>query len=143
MSSQHPIVGAWRLVGYWSQYEGEERIHPLGRDALGYILYTPDGFMSGTMQRANPPRFAVADRLQGTPQEKVTAFDGYVTYCGRWRPDGDDLVHDIELSLLPNWIGDSQRRRAVWHSRDRVDLLSEWTVAGRVRRAAVEWTRAR
>jgi hypothetical protein len=142
--AQHPIVGAWRLVGYWTKYDDQPRIHPLGTDARGYILYTADGFMSGTMQRAQPRPFAVADRLQGTPEEKIAAFDAYVAYCGRWRTDGDDLVHDIELSLLPNWIGDSQRRRPTWHNADRVDLVGSWDLGGgRRRTAVVKWERAK
>jgi hypothetical protein len=140
--ADHPIVGTWRLVGYWTQYEGDARIHPLGTDAVGYILYTPDGFMSGTMQRRPAQPFAVADRLRATADEKVRAFDDYVTYCGRWQPDGDDLLHAIEISLLPNWNGDRQRRHAKWHGRDRVDLVAHWEVQGRRRTAVVEWERA-
>ncbi|HYF21634.1 MAG TPA: lipocalin-like domain-containing protein [Ramlibacter sp.] len=142
--AQHPIVGTWRLVGYWSEYSDQPRIHPLGTDARGYILYTADGFMSGTMQRARPRPFAIADRLQGTADEKVAAFDDYVTYCGRWRADGGDLIHDIELSLLPNWIGQSQRRFAQWHNPDRVDLVGTWDLGGGRRRSTlVEWERAK
>ena len=139
----HPIVGTWKLKRYWSQYDGGETLYPLGADAQGYITYTAQGFMSGTMQRAAPPNFAVADRLHATPAEKARAFDDYVTYCGRWEADGEDMIHHIELSLLPNWIGESQRRHARWHGPDRVDLVGEWKIGARIRSAVVEWERAR
>jgi hypothetical protein len=142
-AATHPIVGTWKLIRYWSQYDGGEKLYPLGADARGYITYTQAGFMSGTMQRAAPPPFAVADRLQATPAEKGRAFEDYVTYCGRWEADGDDMIHHIELSLLPNWIGESQRRHAVWHGPDRVDLVGSWQIGDKRRSAIVEWERAK
>lgn len=137
------LVGAWRLRRYWTQYSDGPPQHPLGEDAVGYILYTPEGFMSGTMQRRDVADFAVADRLQATPEEKARAFDAYVTYCGRWRAEGDVAYHRIEASLLPNWRGEEQARRMVWHGPDRVDLVGEWQIGPRRRVAVVEWERAK
>jgi hypothetical protein len=62
------------------------------------------------MQRADVSRFDTPDRLAASTQEKVQAFDAYVTYCGRYRIEGDVAYHQIELSLLPNWIGEEQAR---------------------------------
>jgi hypothetical protein len=139
---EHPIVGAWRLRRYWIQYDTDPIAFALGEDPVGFILYTPNGYMCGTMQRRGVPAFAVADRLRARPEEKIAAFDDYVTYCGRWRADGARILHRIEASLLPNWVGDEQARDAVWHGSDRLDLVAEWDVQGRRRRAVVEWERA-
>ncbi len=136
------LVGVWRLVRYYSQYEGEAPLYPLGEDAVGYIQYTPDGYLFGAMQRARPKPFALADRMRATPEEKVRAFDDYVTYCGRYRVEGNKAFHRIELSLLPNWIGEEQVREIRWESDDRVALTAEWTVVGRKRVAVVLWERA-
>jgi hypothetical protein len=135
------LIGAWQLVRYWTRYDGGERIFPLGEDAVGLILYTPDGFMTGTMQRARPLRFAVADRLNAMAPEKARAFDDYVTYCGRWRLDGDRVLHHIEASLLPNWIGEVQPREVRWLADDRIELVGAWAFDGRRREAVVEWRR--
>lgn len=136
-------MGVWRLRRYTTQYEGDEPFHPLGDDALGYIVYTADGHMSGTMQRARPQPFALADRLRATPAEKARAFDDYVTYCGRYRVDGDRVLHRIEASLMPNWIGQEQERHMRWQGDDRVALEASWVVDGRRRVAVVEWERVR
>jgi hypothetical protein len=136
------IVGVWQLVRYTTAYEGEPERYPLGRDAVGYIMYTADGFMSGSMMRAGREPFAVADRFSATTAEKARAFDDYVTYCGRYRVEDDRVLHSIEVSLLPNWIGEEQPRRIEWHGEARVSLVGEWVVEGRKRVATIGWTRA-
>lgn len=145
MNSPHPLVGTWKLLRYWTRYDQDPLFFPLGERAVGYITYTGEGFMSGTMQRGDVEPFAVGDRLQATAQEKARAFDASVTccYCGRWEAKGDEVIHRVEASLMPDWIGDAQLRRAHWHRADRVDLFAEWQVGGRTRVAVVEWERAR
>ena len=138
----NPLAGVWRLVRYYTRYDDGETIYPLGEDAVGYITYTPDGFMSGSMMRANRRPFAVADRLRATPDEKARAFDDYVTYCGRYRVEGDTAYHCIEVSLLPNWIGEQQARRIEPRDNGRIALVGEWIVNGKKRIAVVEWERA-
>jgi Lipocalin-like domain len=34
----------------------------------------------------------------------------YVSYCGRYEFHGDTVVHHVELSLFPNWVGVEQER---------------------------------
>jgi hypothetical protein len=136
------LAGTWRLLRYYTAYDGGEEIYPLGRDAMGYITYTIDGFMSGTMMRAGRAAFRVADRLRASMEEKARAFDDYVTYCGRYRIEGDTVYHRIELSLLPNWIGEEQPRRIQRLGGGRIALVGEWQVEGRRRVASVEWERA-
>lgn len=135
------LVGAWRLERYWSAYDDQPRLYPLGENAVGFILYTPDGHMTGTMQRAGSAPFSVADRLQASLAEKARAFDDYVTYAGRWRSDGQRVWHRIEASLLPNWIGEEQERTIRWLADDRMELSGSWSVGGRRRVAVVAWRR--
>lgn len=146
MNGRYPressLVGVWRLIDYRTQYEGEALERPLGESPVGFILYTADGHMSGTMQRRGATPFAVADRLRATAEEKARAFDDYVAYCGRWRRDGDRVVHVVEASLLPNWIGDEQVREVRWIDDDRVELVGRWDAGGRRREAVVAWQRA-
>lgn len=138
-----PIVGVWRLVRYTTRYEGGPDLFPYGEDALGYLSYSPDGFMSGTLSRAGRAPFAVADRLRAGDAEKAQAFDDYLAYCGRWRVDGDTVYHQVELSLLPNWIGEEQPRRMRLHEGGRrMTLTGEWLVRGERRTATIEWERA-
>ncbi len=36
----------------------------------------------------------------------------FVAYAGRYTADGDHVVHHVELSLFPDWVGTDQHRFA-------------------------------
>jgi hypothetical protein len=36
--------------------------------------------------------------------------EGFVGYAGRYSFHGDRVVHHVELSLFPNWVGSNQER---------------------------------
>jgi hypothetical protein len=36
--------------------------------------------------------------------------EGFVAYAGRYSFHGDRVVHHVELSLFPNWVGIGQER---------------------------------
>ena len=73
-------------------------------------MYSGDGYMSVAFMREGRPRFTSGDIRGGTVEEKVAAVDGYTSYCGRYKVEGGRVVHHIEVSLFPNWIGESQER---------------------------------
>ncbi len=104
------VVGTWRLQR-WETHHPDGRITwPLGPDAVGYLFYTPDGYMSVAMMQANRPAFAEEDLLGGTPEEKAAAASSYVTYCGRYEVGDGTVIHHVDLSLFPNWVGVDQER---------------------------------
>jgi hypothetical protein len=55
-------------------------------------------------------RFAADDLLSATKEEEAQAEETYVSYCGRYSFEGDKVVHHVEMSLFPNWIGVDQER---------------------------------
>jgi hypothetical protein len=60
--------------------------------------------------RAGRAAFASDDLLGGTPEELAAATSGYVAYCGRYEIRAAAVVHRVELSLFPNWVGSEQVR---------------------------------
>jgi len=34
----------------------------------------------------------------------------YVSYCGRYELHGETVLHHVELSLFPNWVGVTEER---------------------------------
>jgi hypothetical protein len=106
----NPLVGTWRLVSWETRSLDGQIGYPLGRDAVGYILYNQDGYMSVAISRPDRPKFAAGDLLGGSTEEKARATGTYVSYCGRYEFRGDTVIHHVDLSLFPNWVGVEQER---------------------------------
>jgi Lipocalin-like domain len=138
---RNALVGAWRLVSWENRADGQVT-YPMGTDPLGYLLYTADGCFSVTISRAGRARFAAGDLLGGTPGEKAGAVEGFVAYAGRYSFYGDRVVHHVELSLFPNWVGTHQERFAEL-SGDRLTLsASPLLLAGKQQVPHLVWERA-
>jgi len=104
------LVGAWRLVSWENRAADGQVSYPMGPDARGYLLYTGDGRFSVTISRVDRAAFAAGDLLGGTTEEQARAVEGFVAYAGRYSFQGDRVLHHVELSLFPNWVGSDQQR---------------------------------
>lgn len=99
------LIGTWRLDG-WHRIEADgKRTEPLGPGATGLITYTADGFMFAALMAPGRKPFAGTDPFGGTAEECHRAMSTGLSYCGRWRLEGDRLVHAVEMSMFPNWVG--------------------------------------
>ena len=107
------LVGAWRLVSWENRAADGQVTYPMGTDALGSLLYTASGRFSVTISRRGRAGFAAGDLLSGASEEKAQAVEGFVAYAGRYSFHGDRVVHHVELSLFPNWVGTDQQRWVV------------------------------
>jgi hypothetical protein len=106
----NPLVGTWRLLSWENRSADGTITYPLGRQAVGLIVYTADGYMSVAIMRADREPFAAGDLLGGSSEEKARAAESYVSYCGRYEFRDDSVIHHVELSLFPNWSGVAQER---------------------------------
>ena len=102
------FVGAWSLASWSSVTSGGETLHPMGAKPRGRIIYDAGGRMAvqiGDADRA-PLSGAAPDA------ELRAAFDGYLAYFGAFTVDTERgvVVHHLEMSLNPNWIGVDQVR---------------------------------
>ncbi|MSP48495.1 MAG: lipocalin-like domain-containing protein [Alphaproteobacteria bacterium] len=99
------LIGTWRLVS-WLRIESDgKRTEPLGPGSTGLITYTADGFMFAALMAPGRKPFAGTDPFGGAAEECHRAMSTGLSYCGRWRLDGDTLVHAVEMSMFPNWVG--------------------------------------
>ena len=114
MSFRDQLVGAWTLIEYsaHSPTDESDKIWPMGKNAQGIIMYTPDGYMSAQLQT---PGVAAFDP-PGTDKDWAEVGKRYVAYTGRFFLDekgdskGPILVHEMRNSNLPRLVGDRQRR---------------------------------
>ncbi len=135
------VVGTWRLLRWETRTADGQVGYPLGADAVGYLSYTADGYVFVAMMRAARPRYATSDLLGGTAAERATAAAEYVTYCGRYRLEDERVVHQIELSLFPNWTGSDQERFVALEG-DRLTITTAPLAIGGTTTNCLVWERA-
>jgi len=109
------LIGSWEIHNYVATpIDGSPLIYPLGKDAKGIIMYTPDGYMSAQLMRPGVPKFVVGDLTDGTQSELAMAMKNYLAYSGRFEVKTVDgkakLTHQMEVSLFPNWLANTQER---------------------------------
>jgi hypothetical protein len=66
--------------------------------------------VSAQLAAGDRPNFVSADPAGGNDAERVAAFATYIAYWGTYEVDGDTVVHRLEGSLFPNWVGTELRR---------------------------------
>jgi Lipocalin-like domain len=137
----NPLVGAWRLVSCETRSRDGAIDHPLGRDAVGLLIYTADGHMAVSIARSNRRPFADGDLLGGTGAEKASAVDSYISYCGRYERREGSVVHQVGMSLFPNWTGRDQERLVELEG-DRLTLEAPpFSIKGVEQRSVLVWER--
>ena len=140
----NPLVGTWRLVSWENRDVVDGRLdYPLGEDAIGYIMYGEDGYMSVSIARPGRAVFVAEDLFGGSSGERALAAETYVSYCGTYEFRGSTVIHRVELSLFPNWVGLEQERLVEFEG-DRLVLGTRPILLGGARRIArLTWERAR
>ena len=104
--SSQDLHGAWRLVGWSLEYaDGRAPEYPLGEDAVGFLLYTPDEHVSATLMRKARPATAPA-----TAADESVAYSQIFAYAGRYELRGGTVHHSIEVSNNPALIGITSTR---------------------------------
>jgi hypothetical protein len=119
--AKESFLGLWRLVSYELKRADGQVTFPLGKDAVGYLIYNESGHMSVAIMSASRPKFSSEVAQGGTNTEKVTAFDTYLSYCGKYKVQGTKVIHHVEVSLYPNWVG-VDLERAFEFEGDRLSL---------------------
>jgi hypothetical protein len=137
----NPLVGTWRLISWESRDAGGQVSYPFGRGPTGCLIYTADGYMSAILTRADRVHFAAGDLLRGTEAEQARAAATCIAYAGPYELHEGRVVHHVEVSLFPNWVGSAQERRYELAG-DRLSLSTAPLLQdGRERRAYLVWER--
>ncbi len=111
MAIEEQLVGTYRVLMVEHYTDDGEVGRPFGDDPQGVIVYTPERYMTAVLMQSGRPHFAAGDVLGGTDAEKAAAFESANAFAGRWEVVGDEIVHHLEVTTFPNWVGTQQRRR--------------------------------
>jgi hypothetical protein len=140
------LIGVWTLVAYTDQQEGHPDTHPFGPKPEGFLIYTPDGFVSAQLMKPGRSLFQARDWRQGTPEEYTEAGSGYIAYCGIYEVDeaNQTVTHIPSVALVPNLIH-SRQLRIIELNGDRLTLRTPGAALGHGAPliSRLEWKRAK
>jgi hypothetical protein len=135
------LVGRWRLVSWSARTEGDAVTYPFGERAEGSLVYTTGGWMAGTLLDPGRALMSTDDVVGGTEAERAAAFSTYVAYCGMYEVEGDVIVHRVQMSLFPNWVGSEQKRYFELSGDELVLRAPPVEVGGRAVVSELRWIR--
>jgi hypothetical protein len=124
LASTERFTGTWRLLACEGQWSDGRVTHPYGDEPGGLLVYDGRGSFSGQIMARERPAFATGNLLKGSDAEVRTAFEGYVAYYGNYSVDEAEglMIHQVEGSFFPNWIGERQIRKFEFTSDGRLRL---------------------
>ena len=110
--SNEKFIGSWELKEWTAELTSGKIVFPFGEDAKGRITYDDFGNMTVQIMKKNRSQFISEDPLQAQPEEVYEAYNGFIAYCGYYEVNVDNnrVVHHIEISSFPNWVGQNQIR---------------------------------
>ena len=133
------FVGTWKLVEQKHIYKDGTVWYPMGEKAIGQLIYSADGYMSGILCRPDRPRFVSQELYGGLDSELLAAATGFVSYAGRYRIDGNKVIHTVEISFFPNWIGTDQVRYFELKEGKLTLATREFEAQGKAQKAYLLW----
>ena len=141
------IIGSWLLVdrGTDNPVDQKQAIARYGDNPRGFAIFAPDGWMNaivcwgGRADLTGKPEW----HTDAPADEKIKAFDTYLSYGGRWTVDNGRLTTKVEFALNPGWVGGEQVRQLEMSADGRLTLkLSRKWPDGHVVNGWVRWRRA-
>jgi hypothetical protein len=137
------LVGTWILRRWQSTLQDGSVSEPFGPRPQGVVVYTPDGRMITTI--GSPDRApSHRDLASADDAARLAAVSTFIAYAGTYRVEGADVLHEVEMSLDPAWVGTLQRRHVGLSADGRTLTLSTdpLLVVGRRGRHRLTWERA-
>lgn len=100
--SDNPLVGTWKLVyaGIRSSEDVNEQ-DLYGPDAVGYLMYSNDGYISGHIGNVSLPTSGFAAKVANALGVSGAT---YLSYCGTYKIEGSTVTNSIVISSHPNYL---------------------------------------
>ena len=106
------LLGTWYLAQAYAIDDHNHRLYDVyGDKPSGVICYGADGRMMALIAHADRP-LLTGDRQAAPADERAAAYKTSIGYAGRFELDGDWVMHHVDVSTYPNWVGGTLRRQA-------------------------------
>lgn len=140
---KHPLIGTWTLVSCVHRLEDGTKWHPFGERPAGRLVYTEDGHMMVMLMARGRVPAGSGQIFEASDSERAAAASGFLAYSARCELGKDRVVHHVDLSLFPNWVGSAQLR-SYRLTKDRVTFWTRrFPVRGKYQTASLTWRRVR
>ena len=132
------LVGTWKLVSASTTTStGERSETPYGPSPSGLLTYTADGRVIAMISHAGRKSISTLAK----PEEQAEAFKTFLAYAGRYRLSGNDVIHSVEISSIPNYVGQDLVRSVEFRG-DQITLVTPPTpVKGKIQTFELIWRR--
>ncbi|MCE5214218.1 MAG: lipocalin-like domain-containing protein [Methanobacterium sp.] len=98
------IMGTWKLIKF--EMKTDDKIsQPFGENPLGYLFYHENGRMAVLISKENRKTVSTQDITNIPETEKSQLADGFIGYTGKYEILDDKIIHHVEISFIPNWMG--------------------------------------
>ena len=136
------IVGTWKLVSASSKAaSGEQNESPYGLNPAGFLTYTEDGRVSAMISYDGRKLLSAGAKPPTLLEEQAEAFKTFLAYGGRYRLNGDKVIHSIEISSIQNYVNRELVRTLTFQG-DQIILITPPTmVNGKMQRIELVWRR--
>ena len=138
------FLGIWKLNEWSVEKPDGKKTYPFSGNGSGYLMYHPNGWMSANVMQndrinisddrlkiskishllKNKTEISFEGDLLETIKNFFMASNGYVSYAGTFNADDSNVYHNIELSLLPQWVGTTLTRKHSFSSKNTLLTLS-------------------
>jgi hypothetical protein len=103
------FIGTWKLISL--ELRSDDQVtYPFGKDPVGYLMYSDEGYMAVAFMASERQRFSSMDMMNATTEEIVAAAGTFMAYCGKYEVTEDKVTHLVEVSFIPNLVGEKQER---------------------------------
>jgi hypothetical protein len=105
------IIGTWKLVSWKYNDEHGNALNFFGEEPVGILMYDKSGYMNAQLNKENRVSFKSESLTEGTSEEITQAYLSYAAYYGKYyEKSPGEIVHIVEGSLFPNWVGHEEIR---------------------------------
>jgi hypothetical protein len=147
MVTADDILGSWLMVDRGTDSEEDQAQAKVryGDDPQGFMIFAPDGWMNAIVCWGGRPPLTgnPAWHTDAPDDERLRAFDTYLSYGGQYKVENSVLTTRVSFALNPSWVGGDQVRGLEMTDDGHLILtLSRAWPDGRVMTGWVKWKRA-
>ena len=108
------VVGAWTLVGMERiDFEtGDLDPGAFSSSPRGMLIYTAGGHMWVHAEHGEGRPALIPDHVAAPKADKARATETMITYGGRYRVEDGAVVHVVDMSWDPGYVGQEHVRHA-------------------------------